>query len=343
MTDENGSAAKAMAGSYVSGTMLHDINDVSMFTEANKWGDMTQRVKWIIDTAVKGVFLTMVGVVEAVIWLALKSYVIFIFFFYGILLLIARDLILWLCPPLAKYSKLLTDIIDAIIWFLNVGFNALFDGTMYSSGPLSCRFPPSRVLLRFASSPGSTNNTRPSMGPGVNIMMSFVNKDIIGLINDVAKVLGLHKLDAVHFGGLRWKNIPKVDPDQVHAWLTGLPPTCQRFDGMAKIVLWLLQYVDLPSIHPSIHLTAASFFPGLWRRATSARWCGTCTPWNRRTTPASSKNCWGGCTRGRPTRSCSTITPTVFPPTTRHTRRPHSRSRACAWGYRTFFSSSFSR
>ena len=185
------------------------------------------------------------------------------------------------------------------------------------------------------------------MGTGVNVIMSFVNKDIIGLINDVAKVLGLHKLNSVHFGGLRWKDIPRVDPDQVHAWLTGLPPTCQRFDGMAKIVLWLLQYVDRPPppdlfIHLSIYLTAASF-PGLWRRATSVRWCGTCTPSNKRTTPTSSGACWGGCTRGRPTRSCSTTTPTVSPQTTRHTRRPHSRSRACAWGYRTSSSSSFSR
>jgi len=71
--------------------------------------------------------------------------------------------------------------------------------------------------------------------------MAFVNKDIIGLINDVAKLLRLHKLSTIHFGGLRWNNIPPVSPQELHAWLTGLPPTCQHFNSAWKIIQWLVR------------------------------------------------------------------------------------------------------
>lgn len=77
--------------------------------------------------------------------------------------------------------------------------------------------------------------------------MSFVNKDVIGLINDVAKVLSLHKLGPVHFNGLRWHTIPAVDESEVHAWLTGIPPTCENFASVRSIVLWLLRFLMGPS------------------------------------------------------------------------------------------------
>ena len=57
----------------------------------------------------------------------------------------------------------------------------------------------------------------------------------------VAKALSLRKLGTVHFSALRWKDIPGVSPDQLHAWLTGLPPTCKRFDGAWKIMQWLIR------------------------------------------------------------------------------------------------------
>lgn len=77
--------------------------------------------------------------------------------------------------------------------------------------------------------------------------MAFINKDIIGLINDVARALSLHTLKQVHFGGLRWHNIPAVDESEVHAWLTGIPPTCEQFNSMKSIVLWSLHFLMGPS------------------------------------------------------------------------------------------------
>lgn len=156
--DDETTAGRRRRGTYVSGTMLHDLNDVQIFDKANKWGTLHQRIQWIIQTLLQGMILLVVGVVEAVIWLVLKLYVIFIFLFYGAILFVGRTLgtlsqsiptirrpttsthrpsgdtnaavaVLWLCPPLAKYSKILADIIDVILWFLNEGFNALFDGT----------------------------------------------------------------------------------------------------------------------------------------------------------------------------------------------------------------------
>ena len=131
------------------------------------------------------------------------------------MLLAFREVILLLCPPLASVSVFLAEIIDVMLIAWNLAFNALFDG--------------------------------------VNLLMGFINKDVVAVINDVAsKIPGARKVGTIKFSGLRWKNIPGPDPQQVHSFLANLPPTCVRLDSMPKIVLFLIQLFAGPSMCPVV-------------------------------------------------------------------------------------------
>jgi len=99
-------------------SLLNDVNQTDVLDGASKYGSLMQRVRWIINTLVAGVALLTIGVIEAVVWLLFKSYTIFMFLYYGILLLIIRTMILFMALELAKVSTLLADIIDAILWYV---------------------------------------------------------------------------------------------------------------------------------------------------------------------------------------------------------------------------------
>jgi len=99
-------------------SLLSDVNQTDVLDGAFKYGSLMQRVRWIINTLVAGVALLTIGVIEAVVWLLFKSYTIFMFLYYGILLLIIRTMILFMALELAKVSTLLADIIDAILWYV---------------------------------------------------------------------------------------------------------------------------------------------------------------------------------------------------------------------------------
>jgi len=99
-------------------SLLNDVNQTDVLDGAFKYGSLMQRVRWIINTLVAGVALLTIGVIEAVVWLLFKSYTIFMFLYYGILLLIIRTMILFMALELAKVSTLLADIIDAILWYV---------------------------------------------------------------------------------------------------------------------------------------------------------------------------------------------------------------------------------
>lgn len=190
-----------------------------LFKDANKWGTLMQRTKWAINEALEGVVLTASGILEAVLWTFLKSYALFIFFYYGIITGTFRILIMKLVLLAATFSTVIADIIDAILDFMNVGIGALVDG--------------------------------------VNLGRDFVNHDLLSPVNDVLKTLHIHTIPELHFETLRWTNIPGVSPDQVKAWLTGLPPTCMNFDSAWKIILYLIRLTGHATMCPTVRF----FYP----------------------------------------------------------------------------------
>lgn len=85
-----------------------------------------------------------------------------------------------------------------------------------------------------------------------HVARRFINQDIIGLINDVARILSLRRVGNVNFKGLRWQNIPPVNQQQVKDFLVGLPPTCQRLDSMPKIMRFLIQLAAAKDVCPVV-------------------------------------------------------------------------------------------
>lgn len=164
------------------------------------------RLKWIVVTIVLGVLEIAAGLIECVLWTSAKLYAIWTFVFYGLIGLGVRAILLWLCPPLDKSISTLASMINAIIEFLNDGFNSLYDG--------------------------------------VNIIMWFINKDVVERINSiisVLKVFGVKKISGVNFSGLKWQNIEHVDASPIHEYFSSVPPTCTTLDSMPKIVLWFIR------------------------------------------------------------------------------------------------------
>ena len=150
--------------------IMHDrIKNGNLYDHADKWGTFVQRGRWIVNTLLAGISLTLLGIVKSILQIFFRSYVLIIFLFYGIILWVLRTIVLWLALEVAKVSVLLAGYLDIQLTFMNIGFNALFDT--------------------------------------VDLFMAFVNKDIIGLINDVAKILGLKKLGTIPFNGLRYVKI----------------------------------------------------------------------------------------------------------------------------------------
>lgn len=196
------------------GSKIGEYAKTPLFSDADKNGTFEQRVKWIINTAFKSALYVVEGVVATMARLVGNIDLIVTYFMVGIVLYVIRVLLLALCPPLASISGVLADIIDAIITFLNVGFNALYDG--------------------------------------VNIIMSFINKDVIGLINDIAKIVGQRGVGQVNFNGLRWRNINGVSPQQVRDFLNAVPPTCSDLGSMVKIMGFLIEMVSAASVCPVV-------------------------------------------------------------------------------------------
>ena len=113
----------------------------------------------------------------------------------------------------------LTDILDVMLIAWNLAYNALFDG--------------------------------------VRIIMGFVNKDVVSVINSVSSALlpGAPRIGTINFSGIRWKNIAGPNPNEVHEFLVNLPPTCARLDSMPKIVLFLIQLFAGPHTCPLARYT----------------------------------------------------------------------------------------
>lgn len=88
---------------------------VATIEGSDKWGTLEQRVKWIVETVIRGCELLVFGAIEAMVSVALVCDLVFTYSLYGIVLLIVRGILLWLCPPLSKASQLIADIIDAIL------------------------------------------------------------------------------------------------------------------------------------------------------------------------------------------------------------------------------------
>lgn len=197
---------------------------------ANKWGTFIERVKWIINTTFQGVALIVLGIVKSFIWICLKSYGFMIFLYYGGRLWVARYLALWLSGKLAFASGFLATIIDAVIKFLSIEVN----GAIIA----------------------------------INGLISFINKDIIGLINSIAKFLRKHTVSTIHFQLGLWKHVPNVSSSQVKTFLTTLPRTCEQFDNGWDILRYLVRltshsvFCDVTRyFYPLEHKYNTHFFP----------------------------------------------------------------------------------
>lgn len=63
-----------------------DVNDSihTFFGGANKYGNLDQRVKWIIETVISGSVLLAVGIFNSLLWVVAKFNDLFLLFFYGL-------------------------------------------------------------------------------------------------------------------------------------------------------------------------------------------------------------------------------------------------------------------
>ena len=60
-------------------SLLSDVQATPVIDGGNKYGDFTERVKWVLNTIITGVALITLGAIEAVGWLMLYSDAIFTF------------------------------------------------------------------------------------------------------------------------------------------------------------------------------------------------------------------------------------------------------------------------
>lgn len=207
-----------------------DVKSRGLLKGANKWGTFMERVKWIINTTFSAVALLTLGIVRSLLWIVMKSYAFIIFLNYGGRLWVARFVVLWLSVKMAAAAGILSVLIDAFIDFLATDVNAL--------------------IIAF------------------NILISFINKEVIGLINSIAKFLHKHTLNTIHFRIGLWKHIPSVSSDQVRTFLTVLPRTCEGFDNGWDILLYLIRITSHSSackivrvFYPLEHIYNTNFFP----------------------------------------------------------------------------------
>ena len=63
---------------------------------SDKWGSLQQRLRWVLTQITEAVVFLVLGVVESVVTIVLKSYTVYPLLFYGIILVVARWLILQL-------------------------------------------------------------------------------------------------------------------------------------------------------------------------------------------------------------------------------------------------------
>ena len=90
---------------------------------SKKWGSLQQRVRWVLTQITEAVVYLGIGIVEAIVTIILKSYTVFPLLFYGIILVVARWLILQLMALLIIIAVIPVDIINAILEFLDIGIN----------------------------------------------------------------------------------------------------------------------------------------------------------------------------------------------------------------------------
>lgn len=82
---------------------------------ADKWGSLQQRFRWVLIQITEAVAYLAVGVVEAVVTIVLKSYTVFPLLFYGIILIVARWMLLQMMKILIVIAIVPVDIINAIL------------------------------------------------------------------------------------------------------------------------------------------------------------------------------------------------------------------------------------
>ena len=90
---------------------------------SDKWGSLQQRVRWVLTQITEAVAYLVLGLVESVVTIVLKSYTVYPLLFYGIILVVARWLILQLMALLIVIAVIPVDIINAVLGFLDVGIN----------------------------------------------------------------------------------------------------------------------------------------------------------------------------------------------------------------------------
>lgn len=200
---------------------------------ANRNGSLDEQLLWVLETVFEGIELISIGIVQAVIWLCMKSYALYIFFIIGEILVIFRQLIIILCPVLASASGLIADIINLMIEAWDKIFNPIF--RMY------------------------------------RIIYSYMEKDIISVVNAIAKAFGQKGLGSIPIISTKpWKPIKEVNPNDIRSFLTNVPPVSTQFSSLGKIVLWSIRLGLSPYTCPIVRYMTpleqtyhTSFFRGL--------------------------------------------------------------------------------
>lgn len=72
---------------------------------------------------------------------------------------------------------------------------------------------------------------------GLLYFVNFINHDIIDNIN---KIPGVH-IHEISLPLKKWSGFNLIDVSAVHAWCVSLAPTCMKFNGAFKILLYLIR------------------------------------------------------------------------------------------------------
>lgn len=200
---------------------------------ANRNGSLEEQLLWVLETVFEGIELLSVGIVQAIIWLCMKSYALYIFFVLGEILIIERQIVIALCPILSSASGLIADIINVMILAWDKVFNPIF-----------------RV---------------------VRVIANFCENDVIRAINKFASFLRLKQINNFPLVSTKpWKPVNQINPDDVRTFLNNIPPVSSHFDSLGKIVLWSIRLGLSPYTCPIVRYMSpleetyhTSFFRGL--------------------------------------------------------------------------------
>jgi hypothetical protein len=174
-----------------------------LHSTANPWGTTQQRVAWFIQTLVGAILDLVFGMVLFLLDLFMWSWEIGVLLLCGLLLIAVRDLFLALCPVMLSNYKFATDIINAILVFMEIGVDVAITA--------------------------------------LDAVLGVVNT-LIQIANDISKLSGHGKLTGFQFKLIHWIPIETVSYAEVKEALSTLPPTCVHFNTSGKVLLWFVQY-----------------------------------------------------------------------------------------------------